>query len=91
MGRYSHYEKKGKFELSPDLAARAASAVEQAEKDLQDANVNFRWGKNQINVVKQAASSMGIPYQTYMKQVVYRQAIQDLQDISSVNSAIRSA
>jgi len=40
--------------------------------------VTLRWAKPQIDVVKRAAAIMGIPYQTYLKQVVFKQAVEDI-------------
>jgi len=50
---------------------------------MQETRVNFRWGKEQVDTVKQAAKSMGVPYQTYIKQVVFRQSIADLNSLQS--------
>ena len=46
--------------------------------------MTLRWGKEQIAVVKRAAAIMGIPYQTYLKQVVFRQALADIEHAESV-------
>jgi hypothetical protein len=34
--------------------------------------------------VKRAAGYMGIPYQTYLKQVVFRQALADIREAEAV-------
>jgi predicted DNA binding CopG/RHH family protein len=49
--------------------------------------VNFRWGREQVELVKRVAHLMGVPYQTYMKQVVYKQALADLKEASAASSA----
>ena len=41
--------------------------------------VTLRWAKPQIDVVKRAAAIIGIPYQTYLKQVVFKQAVADIE------------
>jgi len=35
-------------------------------------------------VVKRAAALMGVPYQTYLKQVVFRQALADIERMQAV-------
>lgn len=44
----------------------------------EDVRVNFRWTKTQLDKVKEAAALIGVPYQTYLKLVVWRQAVADL-------------
>jgi len=46
--------------------------------------VTLRWAKPQIDVVKRAAAIMGVPYQTYLKQVVFRQALADIKQATRV-------
>ncbi|MBI4322570.1 MAG: hypothetical protein HY675_29110 [Chloroflexi bacterium] len=66
-------------ELLPELDAKARSMIAQAEEEIEEARVNFRWGKTQVDLVKSAAALIGVPYQTYIKEVVFRQALADLQ------------
>ncbi|MGH2366295.1 MAG: hypothetical protein ACRDHX_16810 [Chloroflexota bacterium] len=56
----------------------------QADQELEQTNVNFRWGREQVEVVKRAAAIIGVPYQTYLKQVVYKHAIEDIERLSRV-------
>jgi predicted DNA binding CopG/RHH family protein len=51
----------------------------EADRDIAGGTVTLRWGREQIAVVKRAAAIMGIPYQTYLKQVVFKQAIADIE------------
>jgi hypothetical protein len=44
-----------------------------------ECRVNFRWGTSQLDIVKHVAELMGVSYQQYIKQVLYRQAHADLQ------------
>lgn len=69
----------GVIELSDEMDALITQKIEQAEKDIKQMKMQIRWGVRQINVVKQAASLMGIPYQTYVKHVVYKQAMDDIE------------
>lgn len=69
----------GTIELSDELNELINKKISQAEKDIEQMKMQIRWGTKQIDIVKQAASLMGIPYQTYVKHVVYRQAIEDIE------------
>lgn len=73
-------EDMGDVDLSPDQISRIERAVAEAERDLEAARVNFRWGTAQVEVIKRAAAMCGVPYQTYIKQVAFRQALHDLRD-----------
>ncbi len=75
--RAIEYRGEYKFD-TPELEAEAARSVETAEKELAEYSVNFRWHKEQIDLVKSAAEAMGVPYQTYIKMCMYRQAKIDL-------------
>lgn len=66
--------------LSPEETARA-DMMEQAAEEEFGVQVNFRWGREQINIIKEVAAKIGVPYQTYMKQVVYKQAIADAREM----------
>lgn len=76
------YEDLGEIELPKDVAAKVNRMIQEADADLEEARVNFRWGRKQVALVKRAADLMGVPYQTYIKHVVYRQAIDDLKQAS---------
>ena len=80
----------GEYIMDAETSVKVESMIKAADEELSETRVNFRWGKEQLDLVKQAAANMGVPYQTYIKQVVYRQCLQDLQTTSAVreNSAI---
>lgn len=82
-GRFnkSKLKDKGDFVMTPEQSARAEAAIRQADCEFVEARVNFRWGQEQVELVKKAAQAIGVPYQTYIKQVVYRQALEDLRMI----------
>ncbi|HMO21345.1 MAG TPA: hypothetical protein PKC98_10295 [Candidatus Melainabacteria bacterium] len=82
-GRFnkSKLKDKGDFVMTPEHSARAEAAIRQADCEFVEARVNFRWGQKQVELVKKAAQAIGVPYQTYIKQVVYRQALEDLRMI----------
>jgi len=68
----------GDIELTPEQAARAEAAIAQADKELGEARVYFRWGAAQLDAIRRAADLAGVPYQTYMKLVLFRQAVADI-------------
>jgi predicted DNA binding CopG/RHH family protein len=69
----------GEYKFASSAAEQEAeSIVVQAEKDLSECHVNFRWQREQLDLVKRAAEEIGVPYQTYIKLCVFRQAKQDL-------------
>jgi predicted DNA binding CopG/RHH family protein len=45
--------------------------------------VNMRWDARSLAVVRRAAALAGVPYQTYVKQTVFRQALSDLRDAAA--------
>jgi hypothetical protein len=84
MPKELHITNVGRGEFTdPDLVARINELEEQADRDVASMNVNFRWGREQVAIVKRAAARFGIPYQTYLKQVVLKQAVADLQALES--------
>jgi hypothetical protein len=38
----------------------------------------FRWEAGPLEVVKPAAANIGVPYQTYIKQVIFQRALEDI-------------
>ena len=56
--------------------------LEQAERDAEQegaqVRVNFRWGAEQLAIVKGAARVQGLPYQVYIKKVLDDGASADL-------------
>lgn len=70
---------RGEYKFdNPAAEQEAASVVAQADKELAECHVNFRWQREQLDLVKKAAEEIGVPYQTYIKLCVFRQAKQDL-------------
>lgn len=64
--------------VADDIAATWERLIEETERDVRAARVSLRWLKPQVDVIKQAAAKLGIPYQTYIKQAAFRQALVDL-------------
>jgi predicted DNA binding CopG/RHH family protein len=67
------------FEVSKKEDRAIQEKIAQAEEDLAEMRVNLRWGKSQIDTVRRAALLVGVPYQTYVKEAAFRQALADLQ------------
>ena len=63
------------------LEAQADADIEERLRDDRDGKerTSLRWGREQVNVVREAARLAGVPYETYIKLVVYRQALADVQ------------
>jgi predicted DNA binding CopG/RHH family protein len=59
----------------------------EADQELATGVVTLRWGRGQIAVVKRAAALFGVPYQTYLKQAVFRQALADIEQAERVRRA----
>jgi len=71
-------------EESPEMSELISRLETEAEQDIAAGTVTLRWGKEQIAVIKRAAALMGVPYQTYLKQVVFRQALADIEQAETV-------
>jgi predicted DNA binding CopG/RHH family protein len=63
------------------LVAITEADIEERLRDDRDGKerTSLRWGSDQLNVVREAARLAGVPYETYIKVVVYRQALADVQ------------
>lgn len=71
-------------EENPEVSELVDRLESEADQEITAGTVTLRWGREQIAVVKRAASLMGVPYQTYMKQVVFKQALADIQQSEAV-------
>ncbi|MCA9805097.1 MAG: hypothetical protein KC777_24175 [Cyanobacteria bacterium HKST-UBA02] len=79
----------GEYVMEPATSAKVEAMISAADKEISETRVNFRWGKEQLELVKSAAALMGVPYQTYIKHVVYRQCLQDLKTASEVHGGVQ--
>lgn len=70
-----------RIELPPEVDAEASKLITEANDDLAERRVSFRWEREPLDLVRKVAAEMGVPYQTYMKQVIYRQALADWSSI----------
>ena len=68
-------------EIGETTAERANPLTAAADRQLgEEERVGIRWQRASLDVVRQAADLAGVPYQTYVKQVAFRQALTDLKD-----------
>jgi predicted DNA binding CopG/RHH family protein len=68
----------------PEISEMVTRMEAEADAEILGGTVTLRWGREQIGVVKRAAAIMGVPYQTYLKQVVFRQAVEDIAKAEAV-------
>ena len=78
MNEYNDYEDLGDIEFSNEESEKYEKMIELAEKQIEDVRVSFRWRSKQLDLIKEAASFAGVPYQTYMKLVLFRQSLEDV-------------
>lgn len=83
MIKRRNYEELSDIKLSEEEDNRITAMIEQAEEGLEELRVSFRWGKEQLAVVKEAAQRMGVPYQTFLKMSVYQRALDVLKDVQA--------
>lgn len=83
MTKRRNYRIVGDVELPPEEAMRFEKLEAQADQEVEELRVNFRWGVQQVEMVKLAAELMGVPYQTYIKEAAYRQAVADVRASSA--------
>jgi len=80
-------EDLGTVELDAETEAKVNRMIAQADEEDELARVNFRWSRESLDVVKQAAKLMGIPYQTFIKQTVFEHALAIIKDVEARKSA----
>jgi hypothetical protein len=69
----------GDAEVSPEEEAEIEKQMGQLAADPEPTvSTALRWGRSQLDIIRRAASLAGIPYQTYLKEVAFRGALQDL-------------
>ncbi len=76
-------EDLGTVELDPETDAKVSRMIAEADKEIEETRVSFRWGKEQLAIVRRAAEQMGVPYQTFIKMCVYQRALDVLKDVKA--------
>lgn len=77
-------EDLGIVELPAEIDAVVSRKIQEAEEDLQEIRMQIRWQAAQVRLIKKAAQLMGISYQTYAKQVLFKQALEDIERIQAL-------
>ncbi len=75
---------EGRVQETPDVSDMVTRMESAADQEIAAGSITLRWGQEQISVIKRAAALMGIPYQTYLKQVVFKQALSDIEHAEAV-------
>lgn len=76
------------IELGPEWDAYIQQAIDQADADITDVvRVNFRWKRHQLDAVRRAADLAGVPYQTYIKQVLFQKSTEDIREAQAAQTA----
>jgi len=76
-------EDLGTVELDAETDAKVNRMIAEADKEIEEIRVSFRWGREQLAIVRQAAEQMGVPYQTFIKMCVYQRALDVLKDVQA--------
>jgi predicted DNA binding CopG/RHH family protein len=72
------------IELPLEMDEMISKMTLEAEADVEASRVSFRWDKQHVEIIKHAAKLLGVPYQTYMKVLLIRGAIQDIEHMQSL-------
>jgi predicted DNA binding CopG/RHH family protein len=74
-------------EITVEEAEELTRLESAADARYEEERVNMRWARAALETVREAARLHGVPYQTYVKQVAYRQALNDLRDAAAAGVA----
>jgi predicted DNA binding CopG/RHH family protein len=74
------------FDLSEAELEKAELMTRMADAEDDACRVNFRWTKEQLNLVKLVAERIGVPYQAYIKQVLFERTVEDLKKFGMISS-----
>jgi predicted DNA binding CopG/RHH family protein len=86
MNQRRSYRDLPDLELSGELDDKILAMTRVADQDIDESRVTFQWGPEQLATVKRAADLLGVPYQAYIKQVLFRQALEDIQAVDAISS-----
>jgi hypothetical protein len=75
--------------ISTDEEADEITRLEDAaDARFEEERVGLRWPRASLDVVRAAAQLAGVPYQTYVKQATFRQALTDLKDAEAIGLTV---
>ena len=78
MGKYDAKVLGVGEERDPEVLRMLDQAERDAAHEGAEVRVNFRWGPEQLALVKEAARVQGLPYQVYIKKALYDRAKADI-------------
>jgi hypothetical protein len=78
MGKYDVNVVGAGEERDPAVLRMLEQAERDAAREGAEIRVNFRWGPDQLGLVKEAARLQGLPYQIYIKKALYDRAKADI-------------
>ena len=78
-------------ESSNEEALEIEALEDAAEARYAEERVNMRWSRGSLDAVREAARLAGVPYQTYVKQASFRQALTALRDAAAAGILPRDA
>jgi predicted DNA binding CopG/RHH family protein len=87
VNRRHSYRDLPDVELSDELDDKIRALTRVADQDIDESRVTIQWGQEQLATVKRAADLLGVPYQAYIKQVLFRQALKDIQAVDAISGA----
>ena len=79
--------KRGQVVLPPNEVAEYEAHVRQAEEDIaskdpsDEVQVNFKWTRAQLAVVRRAAGLSGISYQNFIKKALMDYSVAEIQKL----------
>ena len=65
-------------EVEDALAEQWEAMIDEADQVIGELGLGMRWAGPELAVIKRAAARRGLPYETYIKQAAFRQALADL-------------
>lgn len=68
-------------------AAEAELVRQMAIAEKEEERVQIRWAPDPLHTIQRAAAMAGVPYQTYIKMVAFRQAVADIQSAEAIAAA----
>lgn len=71
-------------QISYEIDQKVTKMIAEAEEDFKEARVNIRWQKQQLDLIKKVSGMIGIPYQIYIRDIVFRKTVEDLEKFSAV-------
>lgn len=81
--RPEEIEDLGIIELPKEEDTKIRQMIAEADAEILEHRVSIRWPQDSLYIIKRVAVAMGVPYQTYIKQVAYRAALDDMARIQA--------